>query len=42
MIASAQITDDLKQLQLPERLRRKPTKEERPFLAYHRRNLFSA
>jgi predicted restriction endonuclease len=42
MIMSAQITDDLKQLQLPERLRRKPTKEERPFLAYHRRHVFAA
>jgi len=41
MIVSAQITDDLKQLQLPERLRRKPTKEERPFLAHHRRHVFA-
>jgi HNH endonuclease len=33
MIVSAQIADDLRQLQLPERLRRRPTKEERQFLA---------
>jgi predicted restriction endonuclease len=42
VIVSAQMTDDLKQLQLPERLRRKPTNEERPFLAYHRRHGFVA
>jgi hypothetical protein len=42
MIVSAQITDDLKQLQLPERLQRKPTKQERPFLDYHRGHVFTA
>jgi predicted restriction endonuclease len=42
LMTSAQITDELRQLQLPERLRRKPTKEERPFLAYHRRHVFAA
>jgi predicted restriction endonuclease len=42
MIVSAQIADDLRQLQLPERLRRRPTKEERQFLAYHRRHVLVA
>jgi len=37
---SAQIADDLKQLNLPNRLRREPTKREKQFLSYHRRYLF--
>jgi len=36
MLVSAQIADDLKQLQLPDRLRREPTKAERRFLAWTR------
>ncbi len=42
MLVSAQIVDELKQFNLPDRLRRKPTKQEKQFLAYHRRNVFSA
>jgi HNH endonuclease len=37
MLVSAQIADDLKQFNLPNRLRREPTKQERRFLAHHRR-----
>lgn len=42
MLVSAQISDDIKQFNLPGRLRREPTKDERRFLAYHRRYVFSA
>jgi hypothetical protein len=42
MLASAHVTDELKQFSLPNRLRRKPTKEEKQFLAYHRRHVFVA
>jgi predicted restriction endonuclease len=42
MLVSEQIQDDLKQLQLPDRLRRKPSKPEKLFLAYHRRHVFAA
>ncbi len=41
MLVSAQIADNVAQLHLPDRLRRKPTKDERPFLAYHRRYVFA-
>ena len=40
MLVSAKIADDLKQFNLPERLRREPTKDEKRFLAYHRRYRF--
>jgi len=42
MLVSMQIADDLKQLHLPDRLRRKPAEAERRFLAYHRRYVFEA
>ena len=42
MLVSAQIADDLKHFRLPEKLRREPTKEEKRFLAYHRRHVFAA
>jgi predicted restriction endonuclease len=37
MLVSAQVADDLKHFQLPSKLRREPTKDEKRFLAYHRR-----
>lgn len=42
MLVSAQIVDDLKQFNLPNRLRREPTPAEKRFLAYHRRYVFTA
>jgi hypothetical protein len=42
MLVSAQIADDLKQFNLPDRLRREPTEAEKRFLAYHRRHVFAA
>lgn len=42
MLVSAQIADELKQFNLPDRLRREPTKAEKTFLMYHRRNVFAA
>lgn len=41
MIVSAQIADDIKQFNLPDRLRRELTKAEKQFLAYHRRHVFA-
>jgi hypothetical protein len=37
MLVSAQVADDLKHFQLPSKLRREPTRDEKRFLAYHRR-----
>jgi hypothetical protein len=42
MILSASVGEELKRLQLPDRLRREPTKAEKQFLAYHRRHVFAA
>jgi hypothetical protein len=42
MLVSAQIAHELKQFNLPNRLRREPTKDEKQFLAYHRRYVFAA
>jgi hypothetical protein len=42
MLVSAEIAAELKPFQLPDRLRREPTKEEKQFLAYHRRYVFAA
>ncbi|MGO9681083.1 MAG: HNH endonuclease [Beijerinckiaceae bacterium] len=42
MLVSALIADDLKQLHLPDRLRRQPAKAEQRFLAHHRRHVFAA
>jgi hypothetical protein len=42
MLVSAQVADDLKQFNLPDRLRREPTEAEKRFLAYHRRYVFAA
>lgn len=42
IMVAGEIADDLKPFRLPDRLRRKPTKEERQFLAYHRRYVFAA
>ena len=42
MLVSAQIADELKQFNLPNRLRREPTKAEKSFLVYHRRYVFAA
>jgi len=42
MLVSAQIADELKQFNLPDRLRREPATAERRFLAYHRRYVFEA
>jgi HNH endonuclease len=42
MLVSAQIADELKEFNLPNRLQREPTKAERQFLAYHRRYVFEA
>jgi hypothetical protein len=41
MLVSAQIADDIKQFNLPDRLRREPTKAEKRFLPYHRRYVFA-
>jgi predicted restriction endonuclease len=41
MRVSNEVSDDLKPFQLPDRLRREPTKDERRFLAYHRRHVFA-
>jgi HNH endonuclease len=42
MLVSAQNADELKQFNLPDGLRREPTKAEKQFLAYHRRYVFAA
>jgi predicted restriction endonuclease len=42
MLVSEQVRNDLNQLQLPDRLRRKPMKAEKLFLAYHRRHVLVA
>jgi predicted restriction endonuclease len=42
MLVSAQVADEIKQFNLPNRLRREPTKDEKQFLAYHRRYVFAA
>jgi hypothetical protein len=42
MLVSAQIADELKQFDLPNKLQREPTNVERQFLAYHRRYVFEA
>jgi hypothetical protein len=42
MLVAAEIAAELNPLKLPDKLCREPTKEERQFLAYHRRYLFSA
>lgn len=42
MLVSDHVGDELKQFGVPRRLRREPTKEERRFLAYHRRYVFAA
>jgi hypothetical protein len=42
MLVSAHVADDLKQFNLPDRLRREPTKAEKRLLAYHRRYVFVA
>jgi hypothetical protein len=41
MLVSAQIANDVKQFNFPDRLRHEPTKDEKQFLSYHRRNEFS-
>jgi len=41
MLVSAQIADEIKQFNLPNRLRHEPTKQEKRFLAYHRRYIFA-
>ena len=40
MLVSAQIADELKQFNLPNKLQRESTNAERQFLAYHRRHKF--
>jgi hypothetical protein len=42
MLVSASVRDELKQLQLPDKLSRAPRKAEKVFLAYHRRHVFVA
>jgi hypothetical protein len=42
MLVSTRVAGDLTQFNLPDRLRREPSKEEKQFLAYHRRHVFSA
>lgn len=42
VLVSAQIADDVSQFNLPNRLRRKLTKQEKQFLSYHRRHVFEA
>lgn len=42
MLVSDEISAELRVMQFPDRLRRAPTKEEKNFLAYHRRHVFSA
>jgi hypothetical protein len=42
MLVSVEIADELKPFQLPGKLRREPMKDERRFLAYHRRYVFAA
>ena len=42
MLASAQIADEARQFNLPNRMQREPTNAERQFLAYHRRYVFDA
>jgi ribosomal protein S27AE len=42
MLVSAQIANDIKQFNLPNRLRCVPTKDQKRFLAYHRRYVFAA
>jgi predicted restriction endonuclease len=42
MLVSAQIADDVRQFNFPNRLRREPAKQEKRFLAYHRRYVFVA
>jgi putative restriction endonuclease len=41
-LVSDEIADELKPFKLPDRLRRAPTKEEKRFLAHHRRYVFAA
>jgi hypothetical protein len=41
MLVSARIADDVKQFSFPDGLRHEPTKQEKQFLSYHRRNIFS-
>jgi HNH endonuclease len=42
MLVSDEIADELRTFRLADRLRRKPSKEEKRFLAYHRRQVFGA
>jgi len=42
MLVSAEIADELNAFKLAAKLRHAPTKEERQFLAYHRRHVFVA
>jgi hypothetical protein len=42
MLVSAQVSDEIKQFNLPDRLLHELTNEEKHFLAYHRRYLFVA